>query len=138
MRIVMVFITLTLSILTLSAQELDTLPVTTAVKVEFARKIAIDTTLEVEFVKVLSDSRCPKNVQCVWAGEAKILVKIYRNGVFDSEQELTISSRVIAATILEKLSSKLTTMKAIHLFPYPDIAVETSKNDYYIEFSIEQ
>lgn len=32
--------------------------------------------LTIEFVKVLEDSRCPKDVQCVWAGQAKVKVAV--------------------------------------------------------------
>ncbi len=32
--------------------------------------------LTVEFVKVLEDSRCPVDVDCVWAGSAKIQIKV--------------------------------------------------------------
>ena len=138
MRIVMVFIAVVFSIVRLSAQEHDSISVTSVVKVELAKKIVIDTTLEIEFVKVISDSRCPKNVQCVWAGEAKILVKVYRNGVFDSEEQLTIHPQGIEKTILEGLSSKLTALKAMHLLPYPGAAIDNSEKEYYIQFSIEQ
>lgn len=31
----------------------------------------------IKFKKVLSDSRCPRGVTCIWAGEAKVLVAIY-------------------------------------------------------------
>ncbi|WP_010230960.1 hypothetical protein [Gillisia marina] len=32
----------------------------------------------IQFKKVISDSRCPKDVTCIWAGEAKVLVAIWR------------------------------------------------------------
>jgi hypothetical protein len=32
--------------------------------------------LSIQFVDVLSDSRCPKSVQCTWSGEAIILLEI--------------------------------------------------------------
>ena len=35
--------------------------------------------LEVRFVEVVEDSRCPKNVNCIWAGEVTILVEVYRD-----------------------------------------------------------
>jgi len=34
------------------------------------------------FKEVISDSRCPKQVTCIWAGEAKVLLEIYENGKF--------------------------------------------------------
>ena len=35
-----------------------------------------DADFVLEFTKVLEDSRCPINVQCVWAGNARIVVTI--------------------------------------------------------------
>jgi len=32
--------------------------------------------LKIKFVSVVEDSRCPENVQCVWAGNAKIKVTV--------------------------------------------------------------
>ena len=37
---------------------------------------------DVKFKKVITDSRCPKNVMCVRAGEAYVLVSIYKNSHF--------------------------------------------------------
>lgn len=34
----------------------------------------------IQFKKVISDSRCPKGVTCVWAGEVKVLVEFFENG----------------------------------------------------------
>jgi hypothetical protein len=36
--------------------------------------------LEIRFVEVLEDSRCPPNVQCVWAGRARIRVSVSQDG----------------------------------------------------------
>lgn len=32
--------------------------------------------LTIEFVELVEDSRCPEDVQCVWAGNAKIKVRV--------------------------------------------------------------
>lgn len=34
------------------------------------------TALFVKFDRIVSDSRCPSNVQCVWAGEVEVLIKL--------------------------------------------------------------
>ena len=38
------------------------------------QKSASKSKLKIKFVSVIEDSRCPENVQCVWAGNAKIKV----------------------------------------------------------------
>ena len=40
------------------------------------QKSAGSTGLTIKFVSVVEDSRCPEGVQCVWAGNAKIQVKV--------------------------------------------------------------
>lgn len=37
-------------------------------------------TIKVKFLNVISDSRCPTDVTCVWEGEAKITVNIMKDG----------------------------------------------------------
>jgi len=36
--------------------------------------------LRIEFVDVVTDSRCPKDVVCIWAGEVKCLVELVSSG----------------------------------------------------------
>ena len=42
---------------------------------------------EIKFKKVITDSRCPKSVICVRAGEAEVLVSVYRNGDFVEDRK---------------------------------------------------
>ncbi|MFZ2522402.1 MAG: hypothetical protein WAX44_00495 [Minisyncoccia bacterium] len=40
-------------------------------------------------LKVLSDSRCPKDVECIWAGTVRVLVRLEREGgIQETELEL--------------------------------------------------
>lgn len=43
------------------------------------------------FREVREDSRCPTDVTCVWAGDAKILVVISRNGGADETRIMSIT-----------------------------------------------
>ncbi|MEQ1764183.1 MAG: hypothetical protein ABL984_13720 [Pyrinomonadaceae bacterium] len=36
--------------------------------------------IRIEFVELVEDSRCPADVQCIWAGNAKIKVKVTKGG----------------------------------------------------------
>lgn len=36
--------------------------------------------LKIEFVELVEDSRCPTDVECVWAGNAKIKVRVTKSG----------------------------------------------------------
>ena len=47
--------------------------------------------VEIKFENVLNDSRCPKSVMCVRAGEVEILVSIFKNGKFIENRKLISS-----------------------------------------------
>jgi hypothetical protein len=50
------------------------------------------------FKDVRTDSRCPVDVQCVWAGEAKIGVSIAQKGMAEVTKVLTLASPDSGAT----------------------------------------
>lgn len=89
--------------------------------------------IEVKFKKVIRDSRCPKSVMCIRAGEAEILVSIFKDGKFIKDQEISIpaSGRVIIEnTIFENGATKIS---GLTLSPYPETPDEISQEDYRLE-----
>ncbi len=46
--------------------------------------------ISVRFLNVTQDSRCPKDVQCIWAGQVSALVGVEENGASLGEFELTL------------------------------------------------
>ena len=69
----------------------------------------------VRFIKVLEDSRCPKDLTCVWAGQAKILVEIIENGKSAVQKEILFKAGVES----NLLTSETYTLKGVSLSPYP-------------------
>lgn len=52
------------------------------VTVGLSKEKAIEKTrLRVKFVEFIEDSRCPVDVDCIWAGNAKIKVRVTSRGV---------------------------------------------------------
>jgi len=45
--------------------------------------------LQVEFVRVVEDSRCPTDLTCVWAGEVKVQLSIRIGAAAAVQQEIT-------------------------------------------------
>lgn len=45
-------------------------------KLRVGQTVWFDRLLGVTFVKVLSDSRCPINARCIWAGDAEVLLRV--------------------------------------------------------------
>ena len=56
----------------------------------FGETISIDN-LEFSFVSVEKDSRCPNGAQCIWAGEAIVIVEVFENGKILERNKLTFS-----------------------------------------------
>ena len=78
----------------------------------------VDERLVITFVKVSQDSRCPLNVMCVWAGEARVMIQVGLNGQDMGQQELVLSAGGSPAAIsLDKYHLQL-----LRLDPYPTTA----------------
>lgn len=86
--------------------------------------------IKITFLEVIEDSRCPKDVDCVWAGQAKITILVEEKGIDPVEKELTFSSP--SKTIYIHKSDALT-IKAVRLSPYPETSLAISKRVYYLE-----
>ena len=90
--------------------------------------------ISIKFVKVLNDSRCPKEVNCVRAGEAKIVVAIYENENFVREKELVIdASGFISDANNLAFSSTVFSIFVVGLYPYPSSNNAIQSEDYVLE-----
>lgn len=89
---------------------------------------------QIKFKEVISDSRCPKDVSCVRAGEGKALIEIYKKGILDSKKEVTFSS---IKKQLEIVNTQFLKVNAMLLQPYPEsTSVIKDKSDYYIVLGV--
>ena len=85
-------------------------------------------TAGVEFLKVISDSRCPRQVTCIWPGEAKVLLGVTVNGEY-FEKEV-----VVSGSGAEFLFGGLE-MQVSHLRPYPETPEGIAPEEYCLRFS---
>ena len=69
--------------------------------------------LEVEFDSVAEDSRCPKGVNCVWAGNAKIILKVKKDAAKPANVELNTNINPQTSRYLEY------ELRLKELRPYP-------------------
>ncbi len=82
--------------------------------------------LKVQFSDVLADSRCPSDVQCIWAGEVKVSLSIHKNdqknlGIY----EFTSQAGILAVQNIEGYSVKLVSVN-----PYPISTKTIEKPEY--------
>ena len=85
--------------------------------------------VSVKFIKVISDSRCPRQVNCIWPGEAKVLLGITENGEY-FEKEV-----IVSGSGAEFLLSKDLQILVAHLRPYPETGKGIPPEEYCLRLA---
>ena len=88
--------------------------------------------VEVKLVEVVSDSRCPEGVSCVWAGEAIVLVDIFKDGEKLERKKVTFDSDGVK----DIFSSETVSIKSYNVMPYPKENIKTNPEDYYLQLEV--
>jgi hypothetical protein len=88
--------------------------------------------VRITFNKVTDDSRCPVDVTCVWAGDARIEITISRNGVADEKRILSITPPKHEATVGNLR------IRFVSLAPVPHQADPSPRRNYRAEFVVDQ
>ena len=93
------------------------------------------TGLTVKFLAVTGDSRCPKDVVCVWAGQADVLLLISGGGMPDTEVTVTLDPGT-PETI--HVADSLYAVKLLRLLPDPPPVGGVDQPDYRLSLRITQ
>ncbi|HKR59856.1 MAG TPA: hypothetical protein VJS64_08965 [Pyrinomonadaceae bacterium] len=109
---------------------------TTKVGQEFSIKVGEQVNLEgadlaLKFVGVPQDSRCPSNVNCVWAGNAEVAVELVHNKCTSA---LTLNTHSRPPGGEGKVGSF--SVKLVKLDPYPHTEKKISPSDYVATFLV--
>lgn len=97
-----------------------------AVKLGLSETIQLEGT-SISFVKVITDSRCPRNVECMWAGEAKVVVNITSEDGETLEKTMVFKNgRAIIAGLFDDKE-----LQFLKLTPYPDANIPLSDRAPY-------
>jgi hypothetical protein len=90
-----------------------------------------DDTLSIRLVKRVSDSRCPKGAQCIWAGEASCQIDLtYQN----QTQSIVLTQPGGGEGIRSLLGYTLT----FNIEPYPELNKTIQDKDYRVVLTITQ
>ena len=111
---VFTFLFLCFSISFMTAQEDTPTAPRIAVKLDLNESI-VTRDFNIEFLEVLEDSRCPKDVVCVWAGQARVKVRISGAGIDEQVLELTLGKKDLNVIF----TGEDFILKAAALTPYP-------------------
>lgn len=103
----------------------------------FGNAIAI-AEVDIEFVEVLEDSRCPANVNCIQAGKAIVLVNVFANGEFLEERKLEFyPSGFNDQSVTTLFNADGLRITGLNLMPYPVAFSKTPKHAYFLELAID-
>ena len=91
----------------------------------------IDGGLTIKFESVITDSRCPKGVTCIWAGEAKCQMQITYNGSTSN-----IIYTVTGGTDGYSQSAFNNYLAYFKLEPYPEAGKQIGSQDYKLLLKI--
>ena len=96
------------------------------VKIKYGQEVMVKgQNLKVKFDSLLDDSRCPTDVECVWPGDAKILISVRRANANASNMELHTNEQFTQAGKYQRYVIKL-----VALDPYPRTRVKKKPSDY--------
>lgn len=88
--------------------------------------------LTVQFVSVLEDSRCPEGTNCIWAGNAKVQLKLKKKTGAWKTFELNTN------TEKQEIEFGDYVIKIVELTPTPKENVRIDRNGYVATFSVNQ
>ena len=89
----------------------------------------------IRFKKVVSDSRCPKDVTCIWAGEAKVLIAVLENGK-EVEEKIISLKQTEGFSFGFKDSENVYSLDALDLYPYPTSSHKIEDSEYCLKIQL--
>lgn len=95
-------------------------------KIKYGQEVMVKgQNLKVKFDSLLDDSRCPTDVECVWPGDAEIVISVKRANAHASNMELHTNEQFTQAAKYQRYMIKL-----VALDPYPRTRVKKKPSDY--------
>jgi hypothetical protein len=85
---------------------------------------------------VVSDSRCPEGVTCIWAGEASVTVSVYKDSKLVEDHTMVFSMKNEQENrqwFSKYLPEKQKNVKSFSVFPYPKEGVKINPKNYYVK-----
>ena len=89
--------------------------------------------LKIKFEAVLEDSRCPKNVTCIWEGRVRCLVQVMDNG---SSEKVELTEPGLNARPVQQTHKNY--RFTFHVEPYPEAGKDIAGTEYRLLLSVEK
>jgi hypothetical protein len=88
--------------------------------------------IEITFLKVLEDGRCPKGAECVWEGNGKVQILIKHNGSASEIKDLN------TALEPQRVSAGDFVIKLLDMQPYPEVGDTINPEKYRIRLIVKK
>lgn len=106
------------------------------IEIPIGKSIEVDLDgLALQFTEVREDSRCPSNVVCIWAGQAKVLIAATHGDEDLGEHEVLLDPTGNASN---SVTIGDYNVALIALNPYPSTAGSASNSEYVATVSVSQ
>ncbi|MEN2281890.1 hypothetical protein AAGF08_07095 [Algoriphagus sp. SE2] len=89
----------------------------------------------ITFSKIISDSRCPENVVCIWQGLAEVEILVNLNG---REKSFLLSTYPPFNNIPSEVNFGDYTFVLVNVLPYPNTTKSYREKDYSIQLLVEK
>jgi hypothetical protein len=100
----------------------------TKLEASVATELVFQEGLKLKVTKI-EDSRCPKNVTCVWAGMARVFFTLSDNAI---SKDATVDFESKAIQTIVELGSQKYVVEVSDVLPYPQDSGEVSQNVYKV------
>lgn len=102
-------------------------------------KATIGNNYEMKISKIISDSRCPEGVSCVWAGEVQLELEIYKNQKLEKSEMISINYKKLKEnqTFFAKYLSTDKKIKNILVSPSKKEGQNIELKDYVLKVEFE-
>jgi len=110
-------------------------PLGKEVSLKIGRALVVESeNLEIKFLGMTSDSRCPKGTDCVWAGQVIVMVNVWKAGENLGEFELIdTNGGGLSPTQVDNYEIFL-----LKVEPYPEVNKTINTKDYSITIKVDK
>lgn len=102
-------------------------------------KVNVGNDYEMKITKIISDSRCPEGVTCVWAGEVQLELEIYKNQKIEKSETISINYKMLELNkqFFTKYISTNKKIKEILVLPTKKEGHNIELKDYVLKVEME-
>lgn len=114
----------------------DTYQLDEPIEVELTKTVSFcNAPFSITFSKIISDSRCPENVVCIWQGLAEVEILVNLNG---SEKSFNLSTFPAFNNVPSEVIFGDYSFRLVDVLPYPNTTKSYETKDYSIQVLVEK